>query len=155
MGSTKPWVKPYSNWTEVDPPRSVVGTYLDWIDWRNFIIERTTWQMRYRVAAIKEVDSKSILESHCGYQPPIEPWALDGMNGWRLAEQVQAWGLSNFPRDETRVFHGMAKFEVTRSQAAGKPWWMTELQGGSPAPAGCITPCTCGHAIFVCGTGWR
>jgi beta-galactosidase len=127
------WVKRYSDWTEVDPPRSVVGTYLDWIDWRNFIIERTTWQLQYRVAAIKQVDTKSILESHCGYQPPIEPFALDGMNGWRLAEQVQTWGLSNFPRDETRVYHGMAKFEVTRSQAAGKPFWMTELQGGHGA----------------------
>ncbi len=124
------WVRRYSDWTEVDPPRSVKQTYLDWIDWRNFIIERTTWQMRYRVAAIKEVDTKSLLESHCGYQPPIEPFALDGMNGWRLAEEVQAWGLSNFPRDETRVYHGVAKFEVTRSQAAGKPFWMTELQGG-------------------------
>ena len=124
------WVRRYSDWTEVDPPRAVVGTYPDWIDWRNFIIERTTWQLRYRVDAIKQNDPHSLLESHCGYQPPIEPFALDGMNGWRLAEVVQTWGLSNFPRDETRVYHGAAKFEVTRSQAAGKPFWMTELQGG-------------------------
>ena len=107
-----------------------MGTYLDWIDWRNFIIERTTWQMRFRLDAITKVDTHHLLESHCGYQPPVEPCALDGMNGWRLAEVVQAWGLSNFPRDETRVYHGAAKFEVTRSQAAGKPFWMTELQGG-------------------------
>ena len=124
------WVRRYSDWSEVDPPRSTVGTYLDWIDWRNFIIERTTWQMRFRLAAIREADTHHILESHCGYQPPVEPCALDGMNGWRLAEVVETWGLSNFPRDETRVYHGAAKFEVTRSQAAGKPFWMTELQGG-------------------------
>ena len=129
-GLNEAWVRRYSDWKEVDPPRATVGTYLDWIDWRNFIIERTTWQMRYRLAAIKEVDTHHILESHCGYQPPVEPFALDGMNGWRLAEEVQTWGLSNFPRDETRVYHGAAKFEVTRSQAAGKPFWMTELQGG-------------------------
>jgi len=124
------WVKRYSDWKEVDPPRFVVGTYLDWIDWRNFIIERTTWQLRFRVDAIRQADPHSILESHCGYQPPVEPFSLDGMNGWRLAEEVQAWGLSNFPRGETQVYHGAAKFEVTRSQAAGKPFWMTELQGG-------------------------
>lgn len=124
------WVKPYSDWSEVDPPRAVVGTYRDWIDWRNFIIERTTWQMGFRVKATREGDPHSLLESHCGYQPPIEPCALDGMNGWRVAEAVQTWGLSNFPRDGTQVFHGAAKFEVTRSQAAGKPFWMTELQGG-------------------------
>jgi beta-galactosidase GanA len=124
------WVRRYSDWNEVAPPRSVVGTYLDWIDWRNFIIERTTWQMRVRVAAIKDVDTHHLLESHCGYQPPLEPFALDGMNGWRLAEAVEAWGLSNFPRDATRIYHGAAKFEVTRSQSAGKPFWMTELQGG-------------------------
>jgi beta-galactosidase GanA len=124
------WIKRYSDWSEVDPPRTVKQDYLDWIDWRNFTIERTTWQMRTRVTAIREVDKKSLLESHCGYQSPVEPFALDGMNGWRLAEQVETWGLSNFPRDERRVFHGVAKFEVTRSQAAGKPFWMTELQGG-------------------------
>jgi len=129
-GLNDAWVRRYSDWTEVDPPRAVVGTYPDWLDWRNFIIERTTWQLRYRVDAIKQNDPHSLRESHCGYQPPIEPFALDGMNGWRLAEEVQAWGLSNFPRDETRVYHGAAKFEVTRSQAAGKPFWMTELQGG-------------------------
>jgi beta-galactosidase len=124
------WVRHYSDWAEVDPPRATVGTYLDWIDWRNFIIERTTWQMRYRVSTIKETDTHHLLESHCGLQPPIEPFALDGMNGWRVAEEVETWGLSNFPRDGTRVYHGAAKFEVTRSQAAGKPFWMTELQGG-------------------------
>ncbi len=59
------WVRHYSDWAEVDPPRANVGTYLDWIDWRNFIIERTTWQMRYRVSTIKETDTHHLPESHC------------------------------------------------------------------------------------------
>ena len=65
------WVRHYSDWKEVDPPRSM-GTYLDWIDWRDFIIERTTWQMRFRVDAIKEVDRITFSESHCGHSLPIE-----------------------------------------------------------------------------------
>ena len=55
----------------MDPPRSVVGTYLDWIDWRDFIIERTTWQMQFRVDAIKEVDTHTCSKAIADISPPL------------------------------------------------------------------------------------
>jgi hypothetical protein len=124
------WVRHYSDFQEVDPPRAM-GTYMDWVDWRNYIIERSTWEMKFRVNNIKAEDPHHLLESHGAHHPPIDAVAVNGTSGWRLAEVVQTWGLSNFPRwGEFPVHIGSAKIEISRSNAAGKPFWMTELQGG-------------------------
>jgi beta-galactosidase GanA len=126
----KAWVRRYSSWQEVDPPRAM-GTYLDWIDWRDYIIDRSTWEMKFRVNNIAAADPHHIMESHGAHHPPIDGVAIGGTNGWRLAEVVQTWGLSNFPRWGGFPYHiGSAKIEIARSNAAGKPFWMTELQGG-------------------------
>ncbi len=124
------WVRRYSNWSQVDPPRNL-GTYLDWVDWRNFIIERDTWEMKFRVEAIRAVDDHHLRESHCGYVPPLDAVSTSAFNGWRLAECLQTWGMSNFPRwANIPPYLGAGRLEATRSQAAEKPFWMTELQGG-------------------------
>ncbi len=127
----KAWVRRYSKWQEIDPPRAM-GTYLDWIDWRDYIIDRSTWEMKFRVSTIAAADPHHILESHGAYHPPIDGVAVGGTNGWRLAEVVQIWGLSNFPRVGAAflITSARPRFEITRSNAAGKPFWMTELQGG-------------------------
>jgi beta-galactosidase len=124
------WVRHYSDWQEIDPPRAM-GTYLDWIDWRGYIIDRSTWEMRFRVDTVHAEDPHHLIESHGAHHPPIDGIAVGGTSGWRLAEVVQTWGLSNFPRWGGLAPHiGSAKIEIARSNAAGKPFWMTELQGG-------------------------
>ena len=129
-GVNKAWVRRYSSWQEIDPPRAM-GTYLDWIDWREYIIDRSTWEMKFRVDTVKAEDPHHILESHCAHHPPIDGIATGGTNGWRLAEVVQNWGLSNFPRwGGLPAYIGSCKIEISRSNAAGRPFWMTELQGG-------------------------
>jgi beta-galactosidase len=129
-GLNDAWVRHYSDWQEVDPPRAM-GTYLDWIDWRNYIIDRSTWEMKFRVETIAKADPHHVLESHGAHHPPIDAVAVNGTNGWRLAEAVQTWGLSNFPRwGGLPAYVGSAKIEISRSNAGGKPFWMTELQGG-------------------------
>jgi len=124
------WVRRYPNWRAIDPPRAM-GTYLDWIDWRRFIIERSTAEMNFRVGAVRSSDARHFTESHAGTVVPVDPMAVSGVNPWRLAEPVQIWGLSMFPRSFTYpVSLGVAKVDITRSCAAGKEFWMTELQGG-------------------------
>lgn len=124
------WVRRYPDWTVIDPPRHM-GAYLDWIDWRSFIIDRSTRMMRFRVDSVRAADTRHVLESHASLHAPIDPVAVFGINGWRLAEVVDTWGLSLFPRwGNLAIFEGAAKVEITRSYAAGKPFWMTELQGG-------------------------
>ena len=49
--------------------------------------------------------------------------------GWR--KLLDAWGMSLFPRWQfPDIYHGAAKYEITRSNAAGKPFYLTELQAG-------------------------
>jgi beta-galactosidase len=127
------WVRPYADWSAIDAPRRK-GTYSDWVDWRRFIIDRSTNELRFRVENVRAVDPHHLLESHAGGQIVVEPMALSGVNTWRLAEVVETWGVSNFPRWQpvpTMPIHlGAARLEVTRSNAGNKPFWMTELQGG-------------------------
>ena len=91
------WVRRYPNWEVIDPPRGP-GSYIDWVDWRRFMIERSTEEMRFRVRILRSVDTRSILESHVFSQAAILPLALQAINPWRLAETMEYWGLSNFPR---------------------------------------------------------
>jgi beta-galactosidase GanA len=124
------WVRHYSDWNEVDPPRAM-GTYQDWVDWQGYIVDRSTWEMRFRVDTTRAADPHHLLESHGGHIPPVDAYSVNGTNGFRLAEVVQTWGLSNFPRWGGYPVHiGAARIEIARSNAAGKPFWMTELQGG-------------------------
>ncbi len=127
------WVREYSDWKLIDPPRRP-GTYADWVDWRRFIIDRSTDEMRFRVDNVRAVDSHHVLESHAGWQVVVDPMALAGINTWRLAEVVETWGVSNFPRWQSMptmpAYLGASRLEITRSNAGNKPFWMTELQGG-------------------------
>jgi beta-galactosidase GanA len=127
------WVREYSDWKLIDPPRRP-GTYADWVDWRRFIIDRSTDEMRFRVDNVRAVDPHHVLESHAGWQVVVDPMALSGINTWRLAEVVETWGISNFPRWQSMptmpVYLGASRLEITRSNAGDKPFWMTELQGG-------------------------
>ncbi len=124
------WVRRYPSWGVIDPPRGM-GSYIDWVDWRRFMIERSTEEMRFRVKTLRSVDTRSILESHVFTQAAIMPVALPAINPWRLAELMETWGLSDFPRwAEVSIYFSAAQIELTRAAAAGKPFWITELQGG-------------------------
>jgi beta-galactosidase GanA len=127
------WVRPYPDWKAIEPPRHK-GTYSDWVDWRRFMIERSTNELRFRVENVRAADTQHVMESHAGSQIVVGPMSLIGVNTWRLAEVVETWGISNFPRWSpvpTMPIHmGAARIEVTRSNAGSKPFWMTELQGG-------------------------
>jgi beta-galactosidase len=129
-GLSEAWVRRYPSWDVIDAPRGP-GSYIDWVDWRRFMIERSTEEMRFRVQTLRSIDTRSILESHVFSQAGILPISLQAINPWRLAELMENWGLSNFPRwQESPIYFSAAQIELTRSAAAGKPFWITELQGG-------------------------
>ncbi len=124
------WTRRYPNWECIDPPRAL-GTYADWLDWRRFIIERSTREMKFRVETARAADPAHVMESHAAHHPPVDGCVTTGTNAWRLAELLDAWGMSLFPRWQFPVIaHGAAKYEITRSNAAGKPFYLTELQAG-------------------------
>jgi beta-galactosidase GanA len=124
------WTHRYPDWLAVEPPR-VYSTYADWVDWRRFMMERETREMKFRVATARAVDAGHVMESHGARHPPIEACVPSSTNGWTLAECLDAWGLSLFPRWHLQeIPFCAAKFEITRSNAAGKPFYLTELQAG-------------------------
>jgi beta-galactosidase len=124
------WTRRYPNWECIDAPRAM-GTYADWVDWRRFMIERSTREMKFRVETARAADPAHVMESHAAHHPPIDGGVTTGTNAWRLAELLDAWGMSLFPRWQVPVIsNGAAKFEITRSNAAGKPFYLTELQAG-------------------------
>lgn len=124
------WTYRYASWQAIDPPRSL-GTYADWVDWRRFMIDRSTREMKFRVETARAADPSHIMESHAAHHPPVDGTVTTGTNGWRLAEVPDVWGMSLFPRWQFPfISHGAAKFEIVRSNAAGKEFWLTELQGG-------------------------
>lgn len=124
------WTRRYPDWEAIDPPRAL-GTYGDWVDWRRFIMERSTREMKFRVETARAADPVHVMESHAAHHPPVDGCVTTGTNAWRLAEQLDAWGMSLFPRWQFQViYHGAAKYEITRSNAAGKPFYLTELQAG-------------------------
>lgn len=125
------WNRRYSDWKQVEPPRRPLQTYQDLVDWRRFIIDRTTLYHRLRVEAVRSVDPSHVIETHVANFPPVTPTAIRGVNAWRMAEEIQIFGLSFYPRwGDFRVDEGAARIEITRSNAAGKDFWVTELQGG-------------------------
>jgi beta-galactosidase len=108
------WTRRYPNWECVNPPRGM-STYADWIDWRRFMIERETREMKFRVETARASDPAHVMESHGAHHPPLDASVPSSTNAWRLAEAIS---------------HSAGKFEITRSNAAGKPFYLTELQAG-------------------------
>jgi beta-galactosidase len=96
-GLNEAWTRRYASWKAIDPPRAL-GTYADWVDWRRFMIERSTREMKFRVETARAVDPKHIMESHAAHHPPVDNCVATGTNAWRLAEVLDVWGLSLFPR---------------------------------------------------------
>jgi Beta-galactosidase trimerisation domain/Beta-galactosidase len=63
--------------------------------------------------------------------PPIDPAAVAGTQSWRLAEPVEIFGCSFYPQwPGISLDQAAARLEITRSNAVGKDFWLTELQGG-------------------------
>lgn len=123
------WIRRYPDWKSIDPPRVPIEMYTDFMDWRQFIQDRTASYMKFRVKNVRDIDAGHILESHSSHLPPIVPATLGGTQNWRLAEALDVFGLSYYPNRQKPESEGFAQMEVTRSCAAGKDFWVTEMAG--------------------------
>jgi beta-galactosidase len=126
------WIRSYSDWKAIDPPRSLINMYADWLDWFHFIEECTTEQMKFRAKAVRDVDPNHVLESHTNYTGalPTDAVALSGVQNWRLAEVVDVFGCSLYPNlVGATLEQSAATLDLVRSCAMGKDFWVTEMPG--------------------------
>jgi beta-galactosidase GanA len=130
-GLNAAWSRLYPDWDAVDAPR-ILGTAPDWVDWRRYMIDRSVRDMHLRADTVRAAGSKHMIGSHAGQgSPPLGSFAIQSVSTARLAEVVDFWGLSQFPRGPgARLFENSANMELARSSADGKEFWLTELQGG-------------------------
>jgi hypothetical protein len=88
--------------------------------------------MRWRYDIIKANDPHRFVMSHSGAVPPFLPRPNAFIHNWKLAEPVDMWGTSFAPKYHNWTLSECAgTMDATRSAARGKPFWISEMTGGS------------------------
>ncbi len=130
------WYRRFESWDEVEPNRlSTILSYTDYIDWRFFITQKLTEDLRARYEAVKSVLPNAVATSHAA-APNLfsSPLAGDGNpDDWQAASAVDFWGTSFYPKHSFAVGRDPAwrgaLLDFTRSSTRGA-FWIGELQGG-------------------------
>jgi len=125
------WIRGYTEWEQVQPPTRH-GTYADWLDWRRFTMDNLAEQMALRVRTLREADPGHRIMSHTAAVAPHDDLAVLAADNWQLASHVDMWGVSLFPHwlFPRKPYEFSMRLDIVRSSAAGKEFWISELQGG-------------------------
>ncbi|CDM64456.1 beta-galactosidase [Pyrinomonas methylaliphatogenes] len=131
------WYRRFADWSEVEPNRlSTILSYTDYIDWRFFIIDKLAEDLRARREAVKRILPDRVATSHAA-APSLftSPLSGDGSpDDWLMAEQVDFWGTSFYPKHSFPVGRDVAwrgaLLDFARSASGERGFWVGELQGG-------------------------
>ncbi|MGB9857906.1 MAG: beta-galactosidase [Dictyoglomaceae bacterium] len=134
------WYRKHRDWEEVVIPRyTSLSTFSDLLDWIQFNIEKIAEDLEWKVSIIKSVDKNHIVSSHAAISSiySIPGISYGSSDDWRLAEKVDVWGTSFYPKHTGPWMplkpHQMGvALDATRSscESKGKPFWIGELQTG-------------------------
>ncbi len=125
------WGRAYGEWQDVQPPNRH-GTYADWLDWARFWHDQLAAHMQWRYDTIKAADPAHSVASHSGAVPPFLPRPNAFIHNEKLARPVDLWGTSFSPKIHNWTLADCAgTIDATRSAAAGKPFWISEMAGGA------------------------
>jgi len=86
------WARNYSNWSELELPRSG-DSFLDMIDWRMFFSDVLTNELKLRIETVKKLDSKTPVMVHTVPIPYFNAVTCCN-NDYDLAEQCDLFGNS-------------------------------------------------------------
>jgi beta-galactosidase len=130
------WHRSFASFDEVEPPRFVVLHYgTENIDFIEFLTDKLKEDLEWRVKTIRAVDKDHLITSHA----PTTSLFLNPLYGnpddWKMAEAVDVWGTSLYPKHAHRIVDNVMDafiLDAIRSSAyaAGKEFWIGELQGG-------------------------
>ncbi|MBE3583190.1 MAG: beta-galactosidase [Limnochordaceae bacterium] len=134
------WYRTFTSWDTVEPPRFIsLMAYTDFIDWQEFIVDKIAQDLAWRSQVVKQVNPNFITTSHSAIPGIFTiPYTNEGEpDDWRMARSVDIWGTSYYPKhvgakETSDPAMSAAYLDSTRSStwAAGKPFWLGELQGG-------------------------
>ncbi|MHB8063422.1 MAG: beta-galactosidase [Ruminiclostridium sp.] len=122
----KAWSRSYSNWDQVQPPRTF-GNYADWLDWRLFSVESLTNESLVSGQTVKEYDSDRVTVNHGG---GVLNAFSSSADTFELANTVDIPGASNYSIKSPQDAGMTCDFLRSASPADGK-FWIGETSGGS------------------------
>ena len=142
------WGRRYDDWADVRVGRMFGYSYPEWHDFTEWICRRAKKMIGWRSRALRENDPRHVVSSHTG-----NPSVFGGANmnetlfsrgvDWDIAE-ADGYGYSSFPAATGPGAMSAEEFCVRASAVAtagkGKPFWMSELQGGPTAGSGRFGP---------------
>ncbi len=131
------WYRRFESWNEVEPNRlGTILSYTDFIDWREFIVDKLTEDLRARFDAVKAGAPDRVATSHAA-APSLFTTPLAGEgdpDDWQMSSAADYWGTSFYPKHSFPVGRDAAwraaLLDFTRSSTGDKGFWVGELQGG-------------------------
>ncbi len=134
----KQWYRPFRHFEDVTiNPQDWNMFWMDfkeYIDWQNFVQDNLCMQLSFIRDEIRKYDHNSV--THVHPKALLESSMHTGQQFWKEAEVADTLGASIHPAWDPR-FTGDESgkafaccIDLTRSGADGKPFWVTELQGG-------------------------
>jgi beta-galactosidase len=134
------WYRRFSSWDEIEPSRlSTILSFTDYIDWKTFIRDKLSEDLRARYEAAKAGAPGAVATSHAAgvglFSSPH--WWEGQSDDWSMARQVDYYGTSFYPKHSAFVDRDVvwraALLDFARSfgYAGGRRgFWIGELQGG-------------------------
>jgi beta-galactosidase len=134
------WYRGFERWDQVEPPRaSTILSYTDYLDWREFITDKLTGDLKTRVDSIRRADKGHPITSHAAV-PGLFTSPTDGYgdpDDWMMSATADSFGTSIYPKHAASVrpwphWQMAAGLDFSRSagRSYGKGFWIGELQAG-------------------------
>ncbi|RKP51365.1 hypothetical protein D7Z26_16325 [Cohnella endophytica] len=128
------WSRSYSEWEEIEPPRSPGGNPGLWLAWMRFRDWNVTKQIRWQRDLLKSIRADIAIGTNIPEVGTVESCWL-GQNYWHQCEGLDYAGIDMyvFQRDAGKERRALAfSSDLMRSAAAagGAEFWVSETQAG-------------------------
>ena len=147
------WYRHFETWDDVEPNRlSTILSYTDYIDWRQFIVNKLAEDLKAKYDAVKHVLPDRVATSHAA-APSLFTSPLMGEGApddWKMADVVDYWGTSfypkhSYPTGRDAAWRGsLLDFSRSASDRRANGFYIGELQAGFGTIAlrlsGTVTP---------------